>query len=216
MHQGAAGAPGKRPQRKHLLRLLELSLVRAQGTCVSELQKGTAAQVRRRLPLPRLRRLAGHQNGQVQLLPRLLELAGLRLQAKPAAAAKRARDGVGQCEIRTAQDGADSVTQSVARKPPAVEIVAAFPPFESCRCILCRCRLLDEIKKILCFEGEKEDRIKQWKSAIRDRTIYEPDPRIRFFPNRLSDHTHPALSDYDYSPHLTAYVGVIILRAPTP
>ena len=119
MHQRVAGAPGKRPQRKHLLRLLELSLVRAHGTCVSELRKGTAGQVRRRLPLPRLRRVhqglsrlrrpAGHQNGQVQLLPRLLELAGLRLQAKPAAAAKRARDGVGQCEIRTAQDGADSV-----------------------------------------------------------------------------------------------------------
>ena len=34
----------------------------------------------------------------------------------------------------------------------------------------------DKIREILCFEGRKEDRIKQWRSAIRDRTIYESEP----------------------------------------
>ena len=70
----------------------------------------------RGLPLPRLRRgyrglsglrrLAEHQDGQVRPLSRLLELPGLRLHEKPAAAvAKRAGQGIGHRRTEAAVTG---------------------------------------------------------------------------------------------------------------
>ena len=92
---GASGTPGKCPRREHLLRLLELALLRAHGAPVSKMRNRPAGQVRRCLPLPRLRRidrglsflrrLAGNENGTVRPFPGLLELSGLRLHAQSAA-----------------------------------------------------------------------------------------------------------------------------------
>ena len=62
---------------------------------MSKMRNRLAGQVRRRLPLPRLRRidrglsflrrLAGNENGPVRPFPGLLELSGLRLHAQSAA-----------------------------------------------------------------------------------------------------------------------------------
>ena len=95
LHGGPPGAPGKPARREHLLRLLELALLRAHGAPMSKMRNRLAGQVRRRLPLPRLRRidrglsflrrLAGNENGPVRPFPGLLELSGLRLHAQSAA-----------------------------------------------------------------------------------------------------------------------------------
>lgn len=80
--------------------------------CVSEVWKRTAGQVRWGVPMPRLRRdhrglsrlrwLDGNQDGQEWPIPRLLELAGLQLHAKPSAVSTGAQHGLGQCRIQAA------------------------------------------------------------------------------------------------------------------
>ena len=59
MHRRAAGALRERPRRRHFLRLLEFSALRAHGACLPPLRERPSRQVWRDFPLPRLRR--GHR-----------------------------------------------------------------------------------------------------------------------------------------------------------
>ena len=109
----AARTPGKRWRREHLLRLLELALLRTHRAPVPEMRNRPAGKVWRRLPLPRLRRvnrglsflrrLAGNEDGPVRSLPRMFELSGLRLHAQSATTRSPVRKTVDDPENRTAQ-----------------------------------------------------------------------------------------------------------------
>ena len=96
----ASGTAGKTPATGAFSTAARTGLLRAHRAPVPELWDWPAGQVRRRLPLPRLRRidrglsrlrrLAGNQNGQVRPLPGMLEFSGLQLHAQPAEASNGA------------------------------------------------------------------------------------------------------------------------------
>ena len=102
MRPGASGAAREPAQQGFLLRLLELALLRAHAAAVPFLWQGIAGQGGGWIPLPRLRsidrglsrlwRLASSPDGQVRPLPRLLELARVRLHAGHCATATESRE----------------------------------------------------------------------------------------------------------------------------
>ena len=89
IRQGASGAPRERTQQGHLLRLLELALLRANTAAVPCLPQRIAGQGEGRVPLSQLRSadrgvsllrwLAATPEGQARPLSRLLELACVQL-----------------------------------------------------------------------------------------------------------------------------------------
>ena len=113
MRRGKAQAAHERPGWRHLLRLLELALLRAYAAAMPGLRKGIAGQGGRCLPLPRLRPvhrevprmrwLAGNQDRQIRALPWLRKLSRMRLHAEYRTETKTGQNRGWNCRFRTTE-----------------------------------------------------------------------------------------------------------------